>query len=98
MGRILLEPRTQEKFDIALNIMSDLGTHIWLGANDLEEEGKWVWASDGAPVSEDVGWYATEPNDKGGREDCMAMATWVRAVVDFPCGEDHMHPYVCDAP
>ena len=98
MGRILLEPRTQEKFDIALNIMSDLGTTIWLGASDLEEEGKWVWASDGVEVGADAGWYPGEPNYYGGREDCMAMRLTKSAMVDFPCGGNHMHAYVCDNP
>ena len=96
MGRMLLEPRTQEKFDIALNIMTDLGTHIWLGANDLEEEGKWVWESDGAPVRADAGWSPGEPNDYKGGEDCMAMDV-IGGLNDLPCGGDRMHPYVCDA-
>ena len=94
MSRILLEPRTQEKLEDAKNIASDLGTLIWLGANDLEEEGKWVWASDGAPA--DVGWYRGEPNNYNGLEHCMVM--WeTGALNDFPCGSDLMRAYVCDA-
>ena len=96
MSRILLEPRSKEKLEDAKDIASDLGTRIWLGASDLEEEGKWVWASDGAPVRADVVWSPGEPNDYKDGEDCMAMDV-IGGLNDLPCGGDRMHPYVCDA-
>ena len=39
------------------------GTRVWIGLNDIAEEGNWVW-SDGEPVDFDAytNWIAGDPN------------------------------------
>ena len=96
--RVLLEPRSQQKFDDAFAFKDLVATEIWLGASDLAEEGKFVWASDCEEVGDDNPfWLAGEPNDAGNREDCLALANWAIGMVDLPCDGDHMHAFVCDA-
>ncbi|XP_051776675.1 C-type lectin domain family 4 member G-like isoform X2 [Erpetoichthys calabaricus] len=57
---------------------------VWLGFNDLETEGTWVWV-DGLPRNEVMFWNEGEPNNNEGKEDCGSMwpksATWN----DLPC-------------
>jgi len=43
----------------------------WTGGNDLLEEGAFTW-TDGTPFSY-TNWHEDEPNNAGGREDCVAM-------------------------
>ncbi len=40
------------------------GIHYWIGFNDIEEEGNWVWTS-GEPVTY-TNWSPSEPNNCGG--------------------------------
>jgi len=46
---------------------------VWLGGNDLEEEGAWKW-TDCTPW-EDTFWGSGEPNNLGG-EDCLEIRNW----------------------
>ena len=48
-------------------IVDTLGTHMYIGFNDIEEEGVWEWVS-GEPVVY-TNWKATEPNNYGDAED-----------------------------
>ncbi|XP_013886511.1 galactose-specific lectin nattectin [Austrofundulus limnaeus] len=43
----------------------------WVGASDAVKDGNWLW-SDGSRFSS-VSWGAGEPNNAGGREDCMEI-------------------------
>ncbi|KAK7482928.1 hypothetical protein BaRGS_00025828, partial [Batillaria attramentaria] len=46
----------------------------WLGATDTFSEGHWVWASSQTPLGEGfTDWGATQPNNHGGREDCLCL-------------------------
>ena len=51
--------------------MSIPDPHIWVGADDLSEEGKFKWLN-GAPVL-GIPWNSGEPNNLGGHEDCLEM-------------------------
>jgi hypothetical protein len=44
---------------------------VWIGANDLLQEGKWMW-TDGSLLAY-KNWHKNEPNNYGGREDCGAL-------------------------
>ncbi len=46
----------------------------WLGANDFQSEGNFVWESSGAPLSY-LNWFEGEPNNLGGNEGCMHFRT-----------------------
>jgi len=65
---------------------------LWLGGNDLEEEGAWKW-TDCTPW-EDTFWSTAtgEPNNWGGPEDCLEIFhNW--KWNDFPCSREQ--GFVC---
>ena len=61
-----------------LNILQSVDGYIWLGANDLVQEGTYVWEGSGLVMTYSK-WAAGEPNG-GTSEDCVHMwgnvATW----------------------
>jgi hypothetical protein len=66
--------------------------YLWIGFNDREIEGSWVW-SDGSAAAY-TGWGEGEPNDSGG-EDCACTnwggyATWNDMTCDYPL------PFFCE--
>ena len=69
---------------------------IWLGYNDIDHEGTFVW-SDGSPDTFQK-WYRGEPNNAGGGEDCAytrggkSSSTWN----DLGCVETQRKPFVCE--
>lgn len=65
---------------------------LWLGGNDLEEDGAWKW-TDCTPW-EDTFWSTAtgEPNNWGGPEDCLEIFhNW--KWNDFPCSREQ--GFVC---
>jgi hypothetical protein len=53
------------------------GAEVWIGLDDIEEEGTFLWADGSAPSY--VAWAAGQPNDAGGTQDCVRMlgdGTW----------------------
>ncbi|XP_025102465.1 C-type lectin domain family 4 member M-like [Pomacea canaliculata] len=44
--------------------------NIWSGLQDFAEDGNFVWSSSLQPPDY-THWHANEPNDSGGREDCV---------------------------
>ena len=83
-----------ENYEIADIAYAVWNNYWWIGFNDIEEEGTWVW-SDGNPATF-TSWYHGEPNDSGG-EDCAgtdygAIGTWN----DFNCAS--ALPFVCEFP
>ena len=64
---------------------------IWIGYNDKQNEGSWVW-SDGSAAGYN-NWQGGEPNDSGDAEDCAQMydsGLWS----DSNCGSSL--PFVCE--
>ncbi|XP_078495029.1 hepatic lectin-like [Ciona intestinalis] len=60
--------------------------HTWIGLNDIEQEGTWVWENGERLLSSDANWHPGEPNDHGGAEDCVVL--WNDGSVrwyDEPC-------------
>ncbi len=67
----------------------------WIGYNDIDSEGTWVWSSGESPGY--TQWDGGEPNDHNG-EDCASVLHWdvsTYAWNDLPC--DIELPYVCEA-
>ena len=71
---------------------------IFLGFNDRDEEGVFVW-TDGTP-NDYTEWGLNQPSDFDGEEDC---SRWIDPTVkvtfkpwnDFPCSKQIFLPYVC---
>ena len=81
------------------------GVNKWIGANDIDSEGVWVWRDDvqfwsGDSTGSSVGglyenWNGGKPNDYGSGEDCAEMYTsgvWN----DLKCTSTSR--YVCEGP
>merc|ERR1712179_249489 len=106
-GASLMEPRTADRHtfleqQLRAQQKDDL---VWIGLNDIEEEGKWRWLSDDTDVTTAQGnWRAGDPNNGDGdpdTENCVAVnwtdsdddlynAEWV----DLQCYEKHF--YACE--
>lgn len=66
---------------------------VWVGANDIDNEGVWVWIN--AELFAYDNWRSGEPNNAGGVENCMIIegelgGTWD----DRPCDVDYA--YLCE--
>jgi len=81
--------------DFVSNTSADLGLDdVWIGLNDQEVEGTWVWVS-GEEV-EFTSWNAGEPSDTVGNENCVG-AHWSGANWnDEACTE--LNEFVCEIP
>ena len=87
-----MEPRTQQQYDEMLRLRNEQGIKVWLGGNDIDVEGEWVWDSDGSSVDLSRFWRGGEPNDAAQREDCMQMF-YDTGFGDFPCF--FSQPFAC---
>merc|ERR1712110_587377 len=47
---------------------------VWLGGNDMEQEGVWEW-TDGTPWEVEF-WRPGEPNNNGGAENCLGIGQY----------------------
>ncbi|XP_059167028.1 uncharacterized protein LOC131949240 [Physella acuta] len=64
---------------------------MWIGANDIDAEGSWVWL-DKTAVNLTTLWYGNEPNNLNGNEDCAEL--FVNGLInDAPC--DDLKPFIC---
>lgn len=58
--------------------------HVWIGFQDIENEGTFVWDDDERGQSSYSNWWSGEPNNAGG-EDCTAIWYHVDGWNDYPC-------------
>jgi len=65
--------------------MTDGSSSYWIGFNDIQEEGNFVWA-DGCPV-EFTAWNGSEPNNMGD-EDCTTFWASSSRWNDLPCSSE----------
>ena len=87
----------------ALCVVSDLldkqpvTPEPYLGADDIDEEGMFVWKSTGQPLSY-TNWAQGEPNDYGTGEDCAALSIYGsrRYWDDKCCICSPTRPVVCE--
>ena len=66
-------------------------TNIWLGGNDMEEEGVWIW-TDCTPW-EFTFWEPGEPNNWGGNENCLKFM--YNSWYDAPCNRFKASALLC---
>lgn len=68
------------------------GCTVWIGGNDRENEGHFVWSRDGNPITF-TNWDSGNPDNYNGNEDCIEMrrdGIWN----DRRC--DHRTLFVCE--
>ena len=90
MGRSLLEFRSEDEHDKAIQLASELGHGFWVGGNDFEEEGVWVWNRNGEEIETDQLWAPNEPNG-GAQENCLEI--YQGGINDLAC--EDVRRYVC---
>ena len=77
-----------------LRILSIRATSVWIGLNDKQTEGTFVWVNgDTAVVPGAVLWRSGEPNDRNGSEDCgevVARSGWGYGTNDLLCSKSRV--------
>ena len=96
----LAEPRTLKEYLFFRYIRETFDTDLWLGGNDLANEGRFVWLSDSEPVENEAFnvWVPGEPNNSRGIEHCLEFTHSEgssRAFNDEPCSE-FILDFVCE--
>ena len=76
MGGKLAEPRTQTTNDFIADVAKGKGiSQLWIGINDIKEEGTFIYGSNDAPITW-TNWAPDQPNNGDGevQEDCVILA------------------------
>jgi len=74
LGGFLAEPTNQQQ-DVFIKGVASLHdvTTVWLGGEDLMDEGKWFWSHSQTAVEEYTDWLPGEPNNIANNENCMNL-------------------------
>ena len=51
--------------------MGGKGQDAWIGASDIETEGRFVYLDGVTATQQNTGWNSAQPDDGGRREDCV---------------------------
>jgi len=79
--------------DLINNLIQNSSKAYWIGLSDATEEGKWIW-DDGSDLDFTF-WRGGEPNDWGGREDCVHIRANQRWN-DINC--NNKAAFICEYP
>ncbi len=96
MGSRLFEPTDLNGNSLVASKAKELGLfhdqHVYIGINDLQEEGRFVYASSGVDISFS-NWELHNPDDQAGTQDCAAF--WYNDKWDdFDC--HYPRPFICE--
>ncbi|XP_077970568.1 alpha-N-acetylgalactosamine-specific lectin-like [Styela clava] len=78
-----------------LQMVKSGGENTWVGLDDIEHEGRFVWADGLISTRENTDWTAGQPDDYGENEDCGEFnrdQNW--KLNDFRCSERQY--YICE--
>jgi hypothetical protein len=82
-------------YNIATSYLSfNTGSHYWIGGNDLETEGNWVWISHGCPFKFND-WKINQPDNYKGIEH-FAMMLRVYAFQWNDINSKQLAFYICE--
>jgi len=85
-GAILAEPKNAIENNFLKNQVITRGIDFWLGASDINSEGRFVWENSGTPLKDGfTDWYQGEPNNVAGNEDCLQLTRIFKAWNDNSC-------------
>ena len=75
--------------DFNVNISAHEGEYTyWLGAQDIVEEGRWMWYNSFRPVEQFM-WSIGYPNSWSSKDDCMWWDTSIHGAKDNSCTRTH---------
>lgn len=89
VGSILASVHSTEENNFVHSLTSQ---STWLGGNDINSEGVWVW-EDGENWGGFTWWFSGEPNNGGDNEDCLEIRYSDYKWNDLACGT--AISYVC---
>jgi hypothetical protein len=84
-GRGLVKIASQADNDAVTTFSLGAGSDVWIGLNDLAEQGQYVWVADGSPLGEFDNWFPGEPNHDRGTEFCAEFRYSNRNWNDETC-------------
>ena len=95
LGRRLVEAKTQAEFSKAHEVRVQLGGtrgEMWLGGKDFQEDGSYVWISNGEPISlDDQFWLTAQPSNTDS-EFCINLV--FAGMNDLSCHSTQL--YACE--
>ena len=74
-GGKLVEPKSAQANNDIIDLAKAIGIQaniIWIGINDISQEGDFRYASDGKPLTY-TNWNPGQPDDSGNNEDCVLL-------------------------
>ena len=97
-GGYLLEIDNNEENKFTWDFAQRLGNtdYVATGANDIDQEGKFVFYHSKKPLPSNVTWLPNQPDDAGGNEDCMVHWIPRGGLNDIPC--NLRVKYMCEIP
>ena len=77
-------------------LIRTLSTNIpyyWIGANDIESEGNWVWIYGEHASSSELSWRNGQPDNSGGNQDCLLIranpaSSYFGLAYDYACATE----------
>jgi len=81
--------------EAALSMRRWSDVHYWVGGNDLEQEGTFVWESADVLDVEATVWGPGEPNNEYGYEHCVCVDWRSEKLNDMPCTNNNLG-FICE--
>ena len=72
VGGHLMEVKAHEEFEKALQFRNELDD-FWLGGNDIQDEGVWIWDSNDEMMNRNRFWENDQPNNLEADQHCLQM-------------------------